>query len=177
MPFCDGMVSGATGMECLWRMLHRWSCSLGRRRPKFNGEILGGSRWQQACEPDHRVHEVKVVHDELIFGRSAYLRSPTERSPGWHRAPSELFGMHNRGRIASISMAIAVVVVGIGPYISSWLISSTKLTIAPAFYIMAVAIITFAVALNLSRGVSLRARLPPLRSSRSISSASRDVLV
>lgn len=68
-------------------------------------------------------------------------------------ATSELFGTHNRGRMVSIGPAIAVTVFGgFGPYISTWLISSTKLTIAPAFYIMAVAIITLITALNLPKG-------------------------
>lgn len=65
-------------------------------------------------------------------------------------AISELFGTHQRGRMVSVAPAIANAIFGgFGPYISTWLISTTGLTIAPSFFIIAVAMITLVTALNL----------------------------
>ncbi|MBM9467771.1 MFS transporter [Nakamurella leprariae] len=56
---------------------------------------------------------------------------------------SELFPTHRRGTLVSIGSAIAVTLFGgFGAYICTWLIRTTGNVVAPAFYVMAVAVIT-----------------------------------
>lgn len=56
---------------------------------------------------------------------------------------SELFPTNRRGTLVSIGSAIAVTVFGgFGAYICTWLIQLTQITVAPAFYIAAVAALT-----------------------------------
>lgn len=56
---------------------------------------------------------------------------------------SELFPTNRRGTLVSIGSAIAVTVFGgFGAYICTWLIQATGITVAPAFYISAVAVLT-----------------------------------
>lgn len=56
---------------------------------------------------------------------------------------SELFPTNRRGALVSIGSAIAVTVFGgFGAYICTWLIQLTHVTVAPAFYISAIAVLT-----------------------------------
>ncbi|WP_236787613.1 MFS transporter [Amycolatopsis sp. GM8] len=65
---------------------------------------------------------------------------------------SELFGTRNRGALVSIASAISVAAFGgSGGYAATLLVQTTGLTISPAFYIAAVAIITLIAGLALPR--------------------------
>ena len=56
---------------------------------------------------------------------------------------SELFPTNRRGSLVSIGTAISVTLFGgFGAYICTWLIQATGMTVAPAFYIIGVALLT-----------------------------------
>lgn len=86
-----------------------------------------------------------VVATQLIFA------IPTGAMAGVGSSTiSELFPTNRRGTLVSIGSAIAVTVFGgFGAYICTWLIQVTGMTIAPAFYISAVAVITLIAGLML----------------------------
>jgi MHS family proline/betaine transporter-like MFS transporter len=79
-----------------------------------------------------------VVTTQLVFA------IPTGAMAGVGSSTiSELFPTNRRGTLVSIGSAIAVTVFGgFGAYICTWLIQITGITIAPAFYISAVAVLT-----------------------------------
>ena len=79
-----------------------------------------------------------VVTTQLVFA------IPTGAMAGVGSSTiSELFPTNRRGTLVSIGSAIAVTVFGgFGAYICTWLIQIMGVTIAPAFYISAVAVLT-----------------------------------
>jgi len=79
-----------------------------------------------------------VVVTQLIFA------VPTAAMAGVGSSTiAELFPTDRRGTLVSIGTAIAVTVFGgFGAYICTWLIQVTHITVAPAFYIAAVALLT-----------------------------------
>ncbi|MFS0735034.1 MFS transporter [Microbacterium sp. 1P10UB] len=65
---------------------------------------------------------------------------------------TELFGSRRRGAMVSIAAALTTALFGgFGPFIATWLIQVTGTPTAPAFYLMAGAVITLITALTLSK--------------------------